>query len=375
MARLVAHRTVHWAAPRALLGTLLCVLLVCASGCGGSGTPDEFHPYTSLQTERGEIMVYSAFSDVLYGGPQLYPKSTTLEAVNKRLLEMLLPTDYFFAAYSKLEILEHSRYKLEESSSQVLSVSYRIRDRFLLGHAYFKSGGPEPGEAKCAALIIPGSGLNQSTGIYKRDHNNYHYDIAGVVGKYCDVFVYVKPNEDFLAIHNGPKKLGRESIVNYLINNGGSYSSLYLVHALAIVKHLRAVYDKVVVVGLSQGGKAAMLNALQSHPDGAVVASGFSIFEETFARGGQGQILIPRLNEYYGIEKALEIMKQSRTKYLFTYGLKDSGVLYQIEARERCTCIFFKSLGNVTCLSHEHPDGHKFPERDVEHFLASLVGD
>jgi predicted esterase len=244
-----------------------------------------------------------------------------------------------------------------------------------MGHAYFKPAEAKPGTAKCAALIIPGSGVNQSTGIYKRDADNYHHDIAGAVGKHCDVFVYVKPNEDFLAIHNGRKKFGFESIINYLINNGGSYSSLYLVHTLAIVKHLQETYDKVVVVGLSQGGKAAMLNALQSNPDGAVVASGFSVFEETFARAGHGQVLIPGLNERYGIEKALEIMESSRTRYLITYGISESAIVYQIEARELCTCRLLKSLKNVTCISHSHPDGHKFPEKDVEEFLASLVAD
>lgn len=60
-------------------------------------------------------------------------------------------------------------------------------------------------------------------------------------------------------------------IINHALNLGGSYSVRYLVDTMAIVKQLQTSYDTVAVIVLSQGGKAALYNALQSQPDGAII--------------------------------------------------------------------------------------------------------
>lgn len=179
----------------------------------------------------------------------------------------------------------------------------------------------------------------------------------------------VKPNEDFLAIHNGKKKLHYYFIIKHLINNGGSYSSLYIVNSLALTKYLKQAYEKVIVLGISQGGSAALLNSLQSKPEGAVISSGFSVMNKTFSKGGFKQIIIPNLNAQYGVDKTYEIIKESATRYLFTYGKQEKGI-YGIEAEQHYTCNFFNALGNVRCMTHS--SDHAFPIHAVDNFLVSV---
>ena len=109
----------------------------------------------------------------------------------------------------------------------------------------------------------------------------------------CDVYVFVKPNEDFAAIHDGKRKLDYAGISTYLLNKGGSYSAHYVANSIALEKYLQSKYARTVVLGLSQGGDAALLNALQTRPTAAVVASGFSVLDEVLSWANSEQIIVP----------------------------------------------------------------------------------
>ena len=110
-----------------------------------------------------------------------------------------------------------------------------------------------------AALIIPGSGINQSSRIYGNDPSNYHFGIMEALGSSFNKYVLIKPNEDCLAFHNGRQKLNNGFIINWLLDHEAFYSAHYITSSLAITKFLQDKYDKVVVAGLSQGGAAALL--------------------------------------------------------------------------------------------------------------------
>jgi hypothetical protein len=316
---------------------------------------------------EGEILD-TAFKSQLYGGWLKYSKIDSIDELHQQIQTMFMPASFFENAYNDLKIFRYQNQMVGIGNTKIFSVTYKINNKLYTGYAYFKKALSE--ETKCAALIIPGTGENQSTRIISNDLTNYHANLAEVVNRYCDLFVYVKPNEDFLAIHNGKQKLKYTFIINYLLNNGGSYSSLYLVHTLAITKYLMATYDKVVLIGISQGGKAALLNTLQSRPDGAIICSGFSVLTKSIQTAGLAQIVIPNVNKDYGVDKTREIINKSPTRYLFTYGSQERGI-YKIESEEECSCKFFKDLSNVTCIKHSF--GHTFPPVIVDKFLNSVL--
>jgi hypothetical protein len=312
-------------------------------------------------------LFYFAFKADLYGGLLEYPTVKSIEEIHTYLQEMLMPAASFDNAYEKLNVLGHEKKSAGIGNIEIFSTQYELDGKPYRGYAYFKKKKSKKGSH--AVLLIPGSGNNQSSRIISNNPSNYHGNIAEVAGRRADLYVYVKPNEDFLSIHNGKNKLHYNFIIKHLINNGGSYSSLYIVHSLALTKYLKQTYEKVVVLGLSQGGGAALLNSLQSKPDGAVISSGFSAMSKTFSRGAFRQIIIPNLNAHYGVDKTYQIINESATRYLFTYGKLEKGI-YGIEADHQYTCNYFMALSNVSCMIHS--SNHAFPIHAVDKFLVSV---
>jgi len=290
---------------------------------------------------------------------QVYPAVNTLEKLTNRLDGMYFPVEEFFSAY------DHLRLSGAERSQDVFRVDYQLADRHFSAFSYRRDA-VAPKATGCAVLVIPGSGSNQSTPIFQKDTTNYHGDILEIFEPQCDSFVLVKPNEDFLAIHNGKGKLDYDFILRYLLNKGGSYSANYLVDSLAFTKYLKEHYPKIYVVGLSQGGEAALLNALQSHPTATVVASGFSLLSDRIDWADFKQIIVPGLRQYYSNDRIFDVIKNSNTRFLFTYGKKEIGP-YRIEAEEGLVCNRFGALKNVECAIH--PAGHAFDKELVRKFI------
>lgn len=335
-------------------------------------------PYAALQTahqrldrkapvvpyDRERESLAGAFSDSLVPG-QIYPPSTTVAAVSDRVSELFLDFASFGTAYANVAIRTPSR-----TDQRTLRLTYQL-GRTYTALAYFVPGpqGRDGGHSPCAVLIIPGSGRNQSSMIL--EHEPSYGNIDRVAARYCDTFVFIKPNEDIAAIHDGTKKLSFHAITNYLLNKGGSYSARYIADTLAITKYLQQEYAKTIVAGLSQGGSAALLNALQSKPAAAIVASGYSVLDSTISLANDDQIAIPGV--YRDFEKTLaSAVKASPTRYLFTYGKQEVGS-YKIEAEEGPTCRLLQPAPNVVCRAHD--GGHMFPEQVVDEFLSAILHD
>lgn len=350
--------------PTALL-VILAAGFLPGSAVADTPTPADC-PLPSYLESR---LISLSFGTELYDGPLLHPAVTSLDDVTDQISDIFLPVSLYPNAYDELVTLDHSYESLGDlgNTFNVFSVTYELGEGQMAAYAYFREA--QNKSSTNAALIIPGSGINQSSAIYINDSENYHYNIAALVGRHWDTYVYVKPNEDLLAIHDGNAKLHQEYIIRPHLNSGGSYSCRYLVDSMAIVKHLKTLYDKTVVIGLSQGGEAALYNSLQSHPDGAIVSSGFSVMWDKFLDGGLGQIIIPGMKDYHSNDAIHEGIQGSETEYLFTWGLQETGI-YRAEAVLGCTANFFSELPNVTCVVHG--GRHRFPRLEVTDFLWSI---
>jgi hypothetical protein len=315
------------------------------------------------------LLLTPVFTDRLASLPLEYGETETLEDLAAQLAGLHFPVGSFEDAYENILTLRWKRACLDTIRCEydVLSVDYAVDGMSYTSYAYCVDAIENPG--RYAAVIIPGSGKNQSTPIYLDDQDNYQRGISAAVTPYWDMYVYVKPNEDFLAINNGYAKLDYEYIVAHLANRGGSYSCRYIVDTLALVKHLRGTYDKVAVIGLSQGGQAALYNALQSEPDGAIISSGFSVLHETMQGASLDQIIIPGMREYLSNDHIRGALIDSDTEFLFTWG-RDERAIYGVEAWYRCTRSFFSGIYNVTCVSHS--EGHVYPGDVVSVFLDNL---
>jgi hypothetical protein len=360
--------------PVVIVALLSCALLGApareASASGAADAVTLLAGDCPLPPRLEAELIELAITQPLYGGPLKYPEVTAIADIAEQVCGLFMPIDVFSDAYDELSVLDTGRECLDGPTCyyEHVWVRYDLDQLVYSAYAYFKES-EDPSSAH-AALIIPGSGTNQSTGIHRNDPGNYHYNIAEVVNEDWDMFVYVKPNEDFLAIHDGRRKLKQEYLIRPLLNYGGSYSCRYLVDTMAMVKYLKTEYDRVVVIGLSQGGEAALYNSVQSHPDGAVISSGFSVLVDTFVDGGLGQIIVPGMKEHLMNEDVFNGIRGFRTRYLFSWGKLEKGI-YKVEAELGCAAEFFSPLLNVTCVSHDM--GHVFPEAEIAEFLRAVA--
>ena len=310
--------------------------------------------------ERQGELLRGAFVGRLAADEELVnPPCQTAEQVAEQVAAVCAtPAAGFDTAYAKMTLRDGGA-----PAGERLKLTYEL-DQAYDAYAYRLGG---PANTSRAVLIIPGSGVNQSSAIFRGEEKNYHGQIAKLAAKHADVYVQVKPNEDFLAIHNGKKKLSYDFIINSLLNRGGCYSAPYVIDGLAITKRLQAQYKEVSVLGLSQGGSAAMLNVLQSKPTGAVIASGFSVRGGPIENAGHRQIIIPGVWTRFDNETIRRMLQSSPTRLLLTYGKLDNAV-YRAEAHEGFTKAFLASLKNVRVTTHE--GGHEFPMTLVDEFLS-----
>lgn len=151
---------------------------------------DEEHDeeYDEANPEN-ELLRFAFVDELVQDEDQLYPPSRSFDQISQRINDYLVDASLFPDAYANVEVLDASL------DGHVFELNYSLQEgNPCTAYSYFL---PEEGEeVSCAILIIPGSGLNQSSHIFRRDVDNYHKDIVNVTEKYCDTFIFVKPNED-----------------------------------------------------------------------------------------------------------------------------------------------------------------------------------
>lgn len=287
---------------------------------------------------------------------QVYPPVKTLAELTQRI------DSYFLEAARFPTVGEHIElHSITDGPRLILRYAVTgdgFPARTYEAHAYQAGSG-----STCAVLQMPGSGENTGVQVYLGAENDAQMRAA--LQESCDVYVFAKPNHDFAAIHNGTFKVSWDVIYNRLLNMGGSYSAHYLTNAIAFMRHLQNRYATTYVVGLSQGGGAALQVALQTQPTAAVIASGYSVLSRQLDPGGRDQIILPGAS-VGGMDLAAELGQRS-TQWLFTFGQKDEW-FYATDAAQQATCRALDRVRGVSC--HIHAGGHEYPLERVRAFLG-----
>lgn len=320
----------------------------------------------------GEEVRAQAFADPIVA-ERLFPPATALSDVRALNDSIFVNVADFGSAYDRMRIIGAT--KQQVGGTHILSVGFELAGKRHHAHAYLIDPKWNASRHKrVASLIIPGTGTNMSTQMLNA--------APGVAGAQLwrpafgradgDLFLFIKPNEDALAFHDGKRKLSNLAVNNYHLNRGGSYAASYIVQSLALTKYLQSLYPKIVVAGLSQGGAATLLNAVQSKPDVAVVASGYSAIANGLEISNFEQIVIP--GYWDGFRPAALASKLGRmpSNFLFTWGLRDLPI-YRLDREKALTCRFFKGKDNIACLSHS--GGHEWPVGQIQSFLAAELGE
>lgn len=307
------------------------------------------------------------FCDTVSEHNLYYPPISSMDAIYDSNQRIHMECSGFESAYKNIKLVGYEYKKRGSRFLDVLRVNFVYRGKEYEAFAYVTAQDSCHSRDK-STLIIPGSEINQSYGIANGDTTNYHYGILDALK--CtggDVFTLIKPNEDYLAWHNGKgKKLSGLCIWNWHLNRGGSYSVSYIVQSLALMKWMKGQYQKTIVAGLSQGGTATLLNAVQSCPDLAIVCSGTSILMDKVEYAGHNQIIgIPGYDKFFNPD-SLKLKLSNGTKWLFTWGMMESDI-YRIEAQQQLTKNTLNELPNTTF--NVHNAGHCFPVEEIVDFI------
>jgi len=141
-----------------------------------------------------------------------------------------------------------------------------------------------------------------------------------------------------------------------------------MIQGIALSKFIKQKYNKFYVAGLSQGGLAALINSLQSSPDKAVIASGFSVLMSNPYRSGHNQLIIPNYRRAYSPSEVKSQIIESETQFLFTWGEEEGG-LYGKDVKNKLTAQFFNGMKNVQ--TYIHPEGHVYYEPAITAFFEN----
>lgn len=309
-----------------------------------------------------------AFPDPVAGGWLLEKPIKSVSDIRIFNNSIFMLTENFEHCYDCIVVQGAVQLTDATGSKQAVRITFTYQGRKHYSLAYGKL--PQScNTSEASALIIPGSGFNQSTAINARDSSNYHFGIFDALAGVPNVYTFVKPNEDAIAWHNGSgAKLTGDMIWNYHVNRGGSYSVSYLAQSLAFVKWMKGCFGKTVVAGLSQGGGATMLNALQSKPTLAIVSSGHSLLFDQLEWSGSNQLVnVPGYSHLAKASYLVDSLNNSPSKWLFTWGRGETD-FYKIESDTRFTANYIEPLQNVDVTIHD--GGHVFPVQEIKLFIS-----
>lgn len=325
--------------------------------------------FSSSVSQR--TLLESVFTDPTQETSFYYRPITSLTELYERNSDLAIDASLFDRAYTNIQIIEASAIKRMPEELPVISVRFKLNGTEKQAFAY----GIYP--TRCekstgkAALIIPGSGVNQSIAIFSGEKNNYQGGLLGVFQRNnLSSFVLIKPNESYLAWHNGQgEKVNEATIFNWQLNRRSSYSAAYIVQAMALMKWMKWCFGHTVLAGVSQGGSAVLLAGLQAEPSMAIVASGFSLLADSIDSSGQNQIAgVPLFGDLHRPEVISSRLKASRTLWVFSWGIYEQDI-YGLEARQLATA---RTIGNIeNVLWRSVKQDHSAPVGLVDSLIKS----
>ncbi|WP_022663483.1 hypothetical protein [Paucidesulfovibrio longus] len=311
-----------------------------------------------------QIVLPLLFDEPLPAVPLLLAPVRSMDDLAARIDEMRLVTSESFLDGPSLRIED-----AEALADDVLRLRFRCDGRPHEAYAYHLP--PTGGASRGGVLIIPGSGDDQAWEI--RRGNGYHGDVASYLRQWFDVYVLIKPNHGARAIHDGVKRYSRYVFVPGLLNDGYPYSATHITEAMAFLQLIRAHHPLVGCVGLSQGGEATLIATLLSHPDFAVVASGYSTLLRRMPLDNIGQIIIPDLwNKLLAPERVRAILLQGKTRMLFSWG-KQEGYPYGSECLTHASQNALRLDGDPRITFTYHEGEHVFPFSEMTPFLQGVI--
>lgn len=304
------------------------------------------------------------FSDPLPEIDLYYKDSPDKKSIMEKINEMKSPRIDIRGEAKDIELGKVVTLPLIRRGGSVVELHYAIDKIQTAAFAYYL-----PGEDGCGVLIIPGTGHDHSSAIYYNNSKNYH---AGIISSFaqCSAYVLIKPNEDFLSIYFKGMKLTENAYLNHLIGRGYSYSSKYITDAIALMQWIKLNYSHSIVTGLSQGGTAAMLVAVETEPSDAIIASGPLKIYDDISISGYNTIVFPGYQEKILSDSLYQRLKYLKTRFLFLYGKREVGLVMD-DLKNLSIFSLLKGSGNVRCSLHN--GGHIYPEQLVRKYVYEIL--
>jgi hypothetical protein len=255
-------------------------------------------------------------------------------------LDSIFPfkTTEFYGAYPGIKTDDTITYLqgLHNELPTFNSKAIEVKGKFTLNnktdywYSYYKKSTQD---TTTAILIFPGTGDHQSFHIANDETDNYHDADCLIKEKalsYGDVYIIVKPNEDFRSIWTTISdlyynKLDYDILGPYTTLMGKNWAANLYIELLAQLKYLKSKYKKVIVMGLSNGGLPVLVCGLEAGVDGINCASGLSVTSYNgFPVTNNENPFFSGLLDYYSLENIKSKIRQSDARVLFTYGSGDS---------------------------------------------------
>ncbi len=230
--------------------------------------------------------------------------------------------------------------------------------------------------SKTAFLVIAGNGENSTSKIAQGiDYYNNLCYVANNIKTFGDVFIFMKPDEDARAIYWNNKKADNQQLVDQLDSLDRPYGLNYLIEIIATIKTLQNQYCKVMVLGISEGGYASLIASLITKPDASLVSAGYSV------KFDNSPISLPILyNRFdsivylYSKDSIKNLIQNSFTKYVFTYGDLDAVNLMQAEHDFNYTESYFNDT--IHCSFFYDYMYHNFPSCNaINQFLIPKISE
>ena len=254
-------------------------------------------------------------------------------------LDSIFPysAEEYYGSYSKIQVQNsisflpglHNQLPLFDNQAAEVKGQFTLNEKIDYWYAYYKKSIQD---TTTAIIIFPGSGLHESFLISNNEPNDYHNQDCFIKEKcleYGDVYVIVKPNEDFRSIWKtvSPglyKKLDYDVMGPYTDFMGKNWAANLYIELLAQLKYLQSKYKRVLVIGLSNGGFPALVCGLEAEVDGINCASGISTTSYTgFPVPNNQNPLFSNLFNYYALDSIKNRINHSQTSILFSYGAGD----------------------------------------------------
>lgn len=226
---------------------------------------------------------------------------------------------------------------------------------------------------KYAVILVPGSGVNQGWEITQgTGYHNLFCQVKNQCQNYGDVYTFIKPNEESRAIHWNNQKLENEYLNWYATSQNTYYGVNYLIEMIALIKHLKTKYDKVLLYGLSEGGYASILARMYEEPTAAMIAGGYSIrFDTLWVEKDILRSRFDYLVDSFNMVKVRDRLSTLSTQFLFSYGFGDPVIGMHDENQYHYTQNYF-NLPNCSFFYDMYD--HTFPPCNTIDTFSVRIG-